>query len=116
MLLDEGDIRRSRGKPCWNPPCRRTIIFVAVNGLDFVGGAEDVEFYFFNDPIRFLNLLDIEFGIYQGALQGAFLLHFVFSWIFRFRYYRLYLRVKYAVKNRTVWRHGKTFAKFDDPD
>ena len=49
-------------------------------------------------------------------LQGCFLVHFLLSWYFRDRYYRLYLRVKYAVKNRTVWRHGKTFAKFDDPD
>ena len=40
------------------------------------------------------------------ALQGAFLIHFIISWCFRHRYYRLYLRVKHFVKNRTVWRHG----------
>ena len=27
-------------------------------------------YYFFLDPPRFLNLLDVEFAIYQGALQA----------------------------------------------
>ena len=90
-----------------------------------------IEYYFFYDPTRYLNLLLLEFGIYQSALQvclalrltvtrtltltltlnpsltltltlqGCFLLHLVLSWYFRERYYRLYLRVKHWVKSRT---------------
>ena len=33
MSLDEGDIRTGRGEPCWNPPCRRTVISVAISGI-----------------------------------------------------------------------------------
>ena len=69
MSLDEGDIRTGRGEPCWNPPCRRTVISVAINGIDFVEGAVPIEYYFFYDPTRYLNLLLLEFGIYQSALQ-----------------------------------------------
>ena len=68
--------------------------------------AWSTRYYFFLDPPRFLNLLDVEFAIYQGALQGSFLIHFLLSWYFRDRYYRLYLRVKHWVKNRTVWRRA----------
>ena len=39
-------------------------------------------------------------------LQGCFLVHFLLSWYFRDRYYRLYLRAKHWVKNRTVWRRA----------
>jgi len=106
MSLAEGDIRTGRGDPCWNPPCRRTVLSVAINGIDFVEGAVPIEYYFFLDPPRFLNLLDVEFAIYQGALQGCFLVHFLLSWYFRDRYYRLYLRAKHWVKNRTVWRRA----------
>ena len=127
MSLAEGDIRTGRGEPCWNPPCRRTVLSVAINGIDFVEGAVPIEYalltrtlttdysllltyhaipieyglsldtpplllapltplttltthylplaayyryYFFLDPPRFLNLLDVEFAIYQGALQA----------------------------------------------
>ena len=82
------------------------MLSIAINGVDFVEGAEPIEYYFFTDPDRYLNLLDLEFGIYISSLQGAFLIHFIISWCFRHRYYRLYLRVKHFVKNRTVWRHA----------
>ena len=26
------------------------------------------------------------------------------------------MRCKHFVKNRTVWRHGRTYGQFDDPD
>ena len=75
-------------------------------------------------------MLLLEFGIYQSALQarptdcslrnacllipyplllalqGCFLVHLLLSWYFRDSYYRLYLRAKYWVKNRTVWRRA----------
>ena len=38
--------------------------------------------------------------------QGCFLVHLLLSWYFRDRYYRLYLRTKHWVKNRTVWRRA----------
>ena len=43
MSLTEGDIRTGRGDPCWNPPCRRTVLSVAINGIDFVEGAVPIE-------------------------------------------------------------------------
>ena len=44
MSLAEGDIRTGRGDPCWNPPCRRTVLSVAINGIDFVEGAVPIEY------------------------------------------------------------------------
>ena len=44
MSLTEGDIRTGRGDPCWNPPCRRTVLSVAINGIDFVEGAVPIEY------------------------------------------------------------------------
>ena len=147
MSLEQGDVRTGRGDPCWNPPCRRTVLSVpssgrsntgrgpmphpagcsrmhptlrpflaqvAINGIDFVEGAVPIEYYFFLDPPRYLNLLEVEFLIYQGVLQGSFLLHFLLSWYFRQRYYRLYLRVKHWVKNRTVWRRARTYGEMED--
>jgi hypothetical protein len=33
VSLDEGNIMRSRGYPCWNPPCRKTYVTLAINGV-----------------------------------------------------------------------------------
>ena len=44
MSLEQGDVRTGRGDPCWNPPCRRTVLSVAINGIDFVEGAVPIEY------------------------------------------------------------------------
>ena len=78
--LDEGEVWTERKSPCWNPPCRRVVLTMALNGVDFVGGAtEDAsEFFFFIDPPRYPfpgALLWTEFWMYVGGLLGLQLLN-----------------------------------------
>jgi len=53
MSLLEGEIITERGYPCWNPPCRRTVVTLAINGVDFLGRPEPLAFYFYHEPWRF---------------------------------------------------------------
>ena len=36
--MKEGELLTERGFPCWNPPCRRVVLSLALNGVDFVAG------------------------------------------------------------------------------
>ena len=107
--LDEGEVWTERKSPCWNPPCRRVVLTMALNGVDFVGGAtEDAsEFFFFIDPPRYPfpgALLWTEFWMYVGGLLGLQLLNILITWYFRFQLYDRWLKLKYFVKNKTVYK------------
>jgi len=103
VSLGEGSVVTSRGYPCWAPPCRRVVLSLAINGLDFVGGAEEIEFYFFvADPWRAFNLLEMEFYFYCASLGGAILVNMFISWIWRFQLYDRYLSLKYLFMNK-IW-------------
>lgn len=111
VSLDEGAIITERAYPCWNPPCRRVLLSLALNGVDFLGGLDvdgvpvDVEFiYTTGDPWRFFNLLESEFHLYLYGLATAIGVNAVVSWIMRVKLYRRYLRCKYWVLNKTIYR------------
>ena len=104
VSLDEGELITSRGYPCWNPPCRRVYLSLALNGVDFVGKAEPLEFIYLVDPERWLYLMDKEFWFIAQALTLFFFFNLAFSWHFRFEYYDRYLKLKHWLKNHTVWR------------
>ena len=104
VTLDRGELITDRGYPCWNPPCRRVYLSLALNGVDFVGKAEPLEFIYLVDPSRWLYLMDEEFWRLAYVLSVLFFVNLGCSWFFRFQYYDRYLRLKYYVKNNTIWR------------
>ena len=101
--LTEGDVTHTRGYPCWNPPCRRTLVTLAINGVDFVGRPEPLVFYFLIDPWRFLGLMEKELNIGIVILCGLAIANAMVSWQYRFEFYERYLRVKYRIKNRVIY-------------
>jgi len=104
VTLDKGELITTRGFPCWNPPCRRVYLSLALNGVDFVGKANPLEFIYLVDPERWLYLMQREFWIIAQGLTMLFFFNLAFSWYFRFEYYARYLRLKYWLKNNTIWR------------
>lgn len=103
VSLSEGDIISTRGFPCWQPPCRRTVVTAAVNGVDFVGRAQPLVFYFFNEPWRFLGLMETELILVVGVLLALSLINGILTWHYRFEVYDRYLRIKYRLKNRIIF-------------
>ena len=103
VSLDEGEVVTERGYPCWNPPCRRTVISVAINGVDFVGRPEPLVFYFYAEPARFFYLMDKEFWIMVFCFSVVALINALLTWKFRIEVYESYLRLKYKVKNKIVY-------------
>ena len=101
--LTEGDVTHKRGYPCWNPPCRRTFVTLAINGVDFVGRPEPLVFYFLVDPWRFLGLMERELILGIIVLCGLAIANAMISWQYRFEFYERYLRVKYRIKNRVIY-------------
>jgi hypothetical protein len=99
----DGDVQHERGYPCWNPPCRRTVVTLAINGLDFVGRSEPLEFYFFDDPWRFLNLMERELVLFIIVLCALALINALITWKYRFEVYDRYLAIKYKIKNRVIY-------------
>ena len=104
VSLDEGELITKRTHPCWNPPCRRVYLSLALNGVDFVGKAEPLEFIYLVDPYRLLYLMDKEFWLVIQGLTACWVLNLFLSWYYRFQYYDRYLRLKYYIKNKTIWR------------
>ena len=103
MSLLEGEIITERGYPCWNPPCRRTVVTLAINGVDFLGRPEPLAFYFYHEPWRFLYLLWKELQIVLFVLSVASLINAVLTWHWRFFVYERYLGLKYRFMNRCVF-------------
>ena len=103
VRLDEGEILSERGYPCWNPPCRRTVVTVAINGVDFVGRLSPLEFYFFEEPWRFLFLIEKELAMLLLILCTVALINALVTWRYRFEVYDRYLRLKYRYKNRVLF-------------
>jgi len=103
VSLSEGDVNLRRGYPCWNPPCRRTIVTLAINGVDFVGRPEPLVFYFFNDPWRVLGLMQRELFMSLTILITICSINCILTWRYRFEVYERYLAIKYRVKNRVVY-------------
>ena len=106
VSLDKGDRITSDDFPCFVPPCRRVLLSVALNGVDFVGGADDdeVEFYFFKkDPWRAFNLLQREAFLYLFGLVLVCLGNLAVSWHFRYDTYDRYLALKYKLKNKLIY-------------
>ena len=104
MSLEEGEIVIDRGYPCWNPPCRRTVVSVAINGVDFVGRSPvPLVFYFYDDPWRWFYLMRKEFEIVAFCLGIGCLVNAILTWRYRFEVYERYLGLKYRVKNRIIY-------------
>jgi len=103
VSLDEGEIYTKRGYPCWNPPCRRTVVTLAINGVDFVGRPEPLVVFFFVDPWRFVNLMQKELLTLILILATAAIINALFTWHWRFEVYDRYLSLKYRVKNRIIY-------------
>ena len=103
LRASEGDVISERAYPCWNPPCRRTTVTVAINGVDFLGRAEPLEFYFFEEPWRFLYLMEKELLLLLLVLCTTAVINALVTWRYRFEVYDRYLRFKYRWKNRVVF-------------
>ena len=103
LSLAEGDVTHSRGFPCWNPPCRRTVVTLAINGIDFVGRPKPLVFYFFEEPWRFLGLMATELVSAIVILLGLSLANAILTWNYRFDVYERYLKLKYRFKNRVLF-------------
>ena len=108
VRLDEGEIYSTRGYPCWNPPCRRTVVTIAINGVDFVGRPTESEdgplvFFFFNDPWRMFSMMEQELGLLIFVLGGLSIVNALLTWQWRFEVYERYLRCKYRIKNKVVY-------------
>jgi hypothetical protein len=104
VSLSEGEIYTTRGYPCWNPPCRRTEVSLAINGVDFVGRPETpLVFFFYDDPFRFLYLAERELYIVLIMLGLLSFCNAMVTWRFRFEVYERYLKFKYQFKNRVLF-------------
>ena len=103
LSVSEGDVINERAYPCWNPPCRRTVVTVAINGVDFVGRLSPLEFYFFEEPWRFLFLMEKELAMLLLILCTVALINALVTWRYRFEVYDRYLRLKYRYKNRVLF-------------
>ena len=105
VRLDEGEILSERGYPCWNPPCRRTVVTLTINGVDFVGrgGLTPLIFFFFVDPWRIFNLMEQELFLVILILCAISLINAVMTWSKRFEAYERYLSLKYRIKNRIIY-------------
>ena len=103
MRLDEGEILTARGYPCWNPPCRRTIVTVALNGVDFVGRPAPLVYYFFVEPWRAFSMMWDELQLLIFTLGAVCVINSLLTWQWRFEVYARYLRIKYRVKNRIIF-------------
>jgi hypothetical protein len=102
--LEEGDLLTQRTFPCWLPPCRRVILTLALNGVDFVGGYKDVEFVFLVDPWRFLNLLGRELLSMSVLLAIIAAANLVATWRYQRIVYAQYLLLKRQILSSTVWQ------------
>ena len=102
VSLSEGEIITNRAYPCWNPPCRRTLVTLAINGVDFVGRPEPMEFFFFYDPWRFLGLMETELVKVIAVLGLIVFTNALLTWRFRHFVYERYLHLKYRLKNRVI--------------
>ena len=98
-----GDITTRRRYPCWNPPCRRTVVELALNGVDFVGRPTPLEFYFFVEPWRAFNMMEPELYTLTIVLFAMAIINGLVTWRFRFGVYERYLKQKYRVKNRFIY-------------
>ena len=101
--LDEGEIVMERGYPCWNPPCRRTVVTLAINGVDFVGRPDPLVYFFFEDPVRIFNMMEQEFWLLVFVLCALSIVNALLTWQWRFGVYERYLRIKYRVKNKVLY-------------
>ena len=114
VSLQEGEINNKRGFPCWNPPCRRTVVTIAINGVDFVSRPDPLVFYFFNDPFRWLGLMIKELLLGLVALIALCLINGIVTWRYRFQVYDAYLSLKYRIKNKIFERKYPVFDHFKD--
>ena len=114
VSLQEGEINNERGYPCWNPPCRRTVVTIAINGVDFVSRADPLVFYFFNDPFRWLGLMIKELLLGLVVLIGLCLINAIVTWRNRFQVYDAYLSLKYRIKNKIFERKYPVFDQIKD--
>jgi hypothetical protein len=103
VSLEEGEIYTSRGYPCWNPPCRRTVVTVAINGVDFVGRPAPMVFFFFNEPWRLFSMMEQELLLLLFILGALSVINALLTWQWRFETYERYLKLKYKIKNKVIY-------------
>ena len=108
VRLDEGEVYTTRGYPCWNPPCRRTVVSIAINGVDFVGRPSDsprgdLVYFFFEDPWRMFSMMEQELSLLVLVLGGLSVVNALMTWQWRFEVYERYLKVKYRIKDKVIY-------------
>ena len=99
----EGEVLTERKYPCWNPPCRRTVVSLAINGVDFVGRPDPMVYFFFDEPWRLFSMMEQELWLLIFILAALSLINALLTWQWRFETYERYLKLKYKIKNKVIY-------------